>query len=72
MGVPIAASMPQGLDFGISYTIRIAALDPTTGDPVSGVVVSDTSIQVATAATAEQLTDDQPLWLPIPIGGDDE
>lgn len=72
MAVPVSASMPQGLDFGINYTIRIAALDPTTGDPVSGVVVSDTSIQVATAATAEQLTDDQPLWLPIPIGGDDE
>lgn len=72
MAVPVAASMPQGLDFGINYTIRIAALDPTTGDPVSGVVVSDTSIQVATAATADQLTDDQPLWLPIPIGGDDE
>lgn len=69
MGAKMSASMPQDLDFGVNYRIRITALDPVTGAHVDGVVVSDTSIFVATTAlaSADQLTAGQPLWLPIPL-----
>lgn len=36
--------MPPDLDLGDGYVIRLAALDPTTGAAVTGVVVTDVSI----------------------------
>lgn len=46
MAQKLTASMPEGLDLDASYTIEFAALDPTTGDPVSGVTVSDAYLTV--------------------------
>lgn len=37
----INAGLPEGLDVGSGYTLRVTALDPTTGNPVSGVTVSN-------------------------------
>ena len=44
MAAPIKAPLPLGLDLGDAYTIRIAAVSPTTGADVAGVVISDVSI----------------------------
>lgn len=46
MAQKLTASMPDGMDLDASYTLEFAALDPTTGDPVSGVTVSDVYLLV--------------------------
>lgn len=33
--------MPAGLDLSAGYTIRLTAIDPTTGNVVTGIPVSD-------------------------------
>ena len=37
----INAGLPEDLDIGSGYTLQVAALDPSTGNPVSGVTVSN-------------------------------
>lgn len=37
----INAGLPEDLDIGSGYTLRVSALDPTNGNPVSGVTVSN-------------------------------
>jgi hypothetical protein len=39
--------MPDTLELGGGYTIRLAALDPTTGNAVTGVTVSQLVIALA-------------------------
>lgn len=46
MTAPQTASLPPDLHLDDGYTIRIAAIDPTTGLDVGGVVISDVSIMV--------------------------
>lgn len=41
LGSIIDAGMPEELDIGPGYTLRVTALDPATGNPVSGVTVSN-------------------------------
>lgn len=41
VGAIIDSGMPQDLDIGAGYTLRVTALDPTTGNPVTGVTVSN-------------------------------
>jgi hypothetical protein len=41
---PLTASMPADLDLPDGYIVTWAAIDPTTGADVSGVVVSGVSI----------------------------
>ena len=36
MAAPINIWMPSGLDVGPNYTIRVTAIDPTTGAGVAG------------------------------------
>lgn len=40
MSAPLLAPMPESLDVQAGYTIRVTALDPTTGALVSGVKVT--------------------------------
>ena len=40
MPAPLDAPMPQGLDVGSGYVVRVTALDPTTGNLVPGVNVN--------------------------------
>lgn len=40
-GGVINAGLPEDLDIGPGYTLRVTALDPTSGNPVSGVKVSN-------------------------------
>ena len=44
MAEALTASMPQLLDLPDGYVVTWAAIDPTTGADVAGVVVSDVSI----------------------------
>jgi len=44
MTVPTPAPLPPELDLPDGYQVVFAALDPTTGNAVSGVVVGDVSI----------------------------
>lgn len=39
MSQPLEASMPQNLDLGQGYTLRVTALNPSTGALVAGVKV---------------------------------
>lgn len=48
MAAPYDTAMPANLDLGNGYTLRLTAVDPTTGAVVSGVTVSDLAILVAT------------------------
>lgn len=44
MAKPIKTPLPPDLDLPDGYTVTWAAIDPTDGSDVSGVVVSDVSI----------------------------
>ena len=44
MAQALTASMPQFTELGYNATIVLEAIDPTTGDPVDGVVVSSVDI----------------------------
>lgn len=44
MSEPLKTSMPPDLDLPDGYIVRWAAIDPTTGADVAGVVVSNVSI----------------------------
>jgi hypothetical protein len=46
MAQPLIVSLPPGLDLGGGCQIRVTALDPTTGNVVSGVKVSNVTLQV--------------------------
>lgn len=46
----INAGLPEDLDIGSGYTIRVTALDPTSGNPVPGVTMSNLVL------TAEQIS----------------
>lgn len=50
MAAAYAAAMPPDLDLEGSYTIRLTAIDPTTGNLVSGVKVHDLVMMVNTGA----------------------
>ena len=41
---PLTASMPQFTQLGYNTSVYLEALDPTTGDAVSGVVVSNVDL----------------------------
>lgn len=44
MAQKLTAALPPELDLDDLYTIRVAAIDPATGDDVAGVVVSNVQI----------------------------
>jgi hypothetical protein len=44
MAQKLTSSIPDGLDLDELYTIRFAALDPATGDAVTGVTISGVQI----------------------------
>jgi len=71
MAQKLSAGLPENLDLTQPYTITFAALDPTSGAAVTGVVISNAQIHAAnlSGSSMQQLTvgpPEQPLWLPIP------
>lgn len=45
MAAPVKTSLPPGLSLADGWTIRLRAIDPTTGADVAGVIVTDATIQ---------------------------
>lgn len=54
MSQPLDIDMPQDLDVGPTYTVRVTAINPSTGALVSGVNVGTV---VITAALVQGTTD---------------
>jgi hypothetical protein len=52
MAAPVLAPMPDGLVLGSGYTLRVTALDPTTGNLVGGVNVG---LEVITGTSSDAL-----------------
>jgi hypothetical protein len=50
MAAPVLAPMPDGLVLGSGYTLRVTALDPTTGNLVAGVNVG---LEVITGTSSD-------------------
>lgn len=46
MAQPLTVALPPGLELWGGCTIGVAAIDATTGDPVSGVDVANVTIEV--------------------------
>lgn len=46
MAEPLIVALPAGLDLDDTYQIRVAALDPATGNTVAGVNVADVTLIV--------------------------
>ena len=45
MAQPLTVALPPNLVLWAGCTIRVTALDPTTGNTVAGVTVSDVSLE---------------------------
>ena len=45
MAEAVKAALPPGLSLSDGWVLRVTAIDPTTGNTVSGVQVSNVSIQ---------------------------
>jgi len=53
VSAPLAVALPPGLELSESYTISVTALDPATGNVVTGVNVSDVTIEVELTSGSE-------------------
>ena len=42
----IKTGMPDNVDIAANYTVQVAAIDEATGDPVTGVKVSNVTLEV--------------------------
>jgi len=66
MAAPLQAPLPQGYDLITNYQVVFSALDATTGDLVTGVLVSNAAIVASQVeGTLAQLA--TPMWLPLPL-----
>ncbi len=66
MAAPLQAPLPQGYDLITNYQVVFTALDATTGDLVTGVLVSNAAIVASQVeGTLAQLA--TPMWLPLPL-----
>lgn len=68
MPIPLTAPMPPGLDLRDGWTIRFNALDPTTGDEVTGVSVNSATVTIVslTADTPADLQSGPFVLVPGP------
>ena len=64
MARPLNAPLAPGIQLTGGYVVNLIAVDPTTGNAVSGVVVSNVSMQVD---AAEQDTFVEPLAVVEPL-----
>jgi hypothetical protein len=66
----VTASMPEGLDLPATYSLRFGAIDATTGDDVTGVLIDVASLVVTqlTPGGPEALATSGfvPLLIPLP------
>lgn len=68
MAQKLKGPLPPNLDLPPSTIIQITAVDATTGDPVTDVIVSNVAILATTALPAELdegITPLAPLFVPV-------
>lgn len=66
MPIPLSAPLPLDLDLTGDYTIRLNAIDATSGATVAGVTVSLATYQVTpTGGTTEEQLVPPPLLVPV-------
>lgn len=69
MAQPLTVALPPGLSLGGGCTITVTALDPTTGDVVTDVDISNVTIEVDLTAGSEAELETGPFMLvPGPRG----
>ena len=61
------ASLPPNLDLPSGYTIRVNAIDPTTGAQVTGVTITDLAIQVTDVTGNLNLDVQNPILLGVSV-----
>lgn len=66
MAAPVDVPIPLGLVLGGGYTVRFTALDATTGNVVSNVIVSDASVQYDQVPQATPTIKNTAVFLPGP------
>lgn len=68
MAQKIAAQMPPDLDLEFTYSIVFAAVDPSSGATVAGVVISDAMLTVdqVSAGAADELASGPFMLVPGP------
>lgn len=66
MPVPATAAMPPNLDLDSGYTIRVTALDPTTGASVAGVVLTNVIIMARNMGASDSSALATGPWLLVP------
>lgn len=54
MSQPLKVSLPPGVSLWDGCVVRVTAIDPVTGDTVSGVNVQNVTLQVIQTAGSEQ------------------
>lgn len=73
MAQKLTASMPENMDLDGTYTVQWAALDPTTGENVGGVLIGNAAMLVSQVSPggAGELEGSgftlEPLFVPLPI-----
>lgn len=68
MGQPLNIGMPDEQDISPNYTLRVTAVDPASGNLVSGVVVNTVVLDVTQVqGTTDQLQTGQ--WFLVPGPG---
>ena len=61
------AALPPNLDLSAGYTIRVNAIDPTTGAQVTGVTITDLAIQVTDVTGNLNLDVQNPILLGVSV-----
>lgn len=52
MALPVVAGLPPALDLTAGYIVRVSAVDPTSGDLVSGVKIGSVVITASSPGGA--------------------
>ena len=68
MAAPLLSALPPNLNLWAGCVVRVTAIDPTTGNTVAGVNVSDVSLEVTnlTGGPNEALVSGPFMFVPGP------
>ena len=61
------AALPPNLDLSSGYTIRVNAIDPSTGGQITGVTISDLSILVTDVSGNLDLSVQMPILIGVNV-----
>lgn len=71
MAVPIDAGFPPDVHIGGNFTLRFTALNATTGNPDTSVVISDAALLVLNTGEGSLSSDpfiaEELTWLNVPV-----